>query len=55
MTNFWHPFANMSSILADGALTLVRGEGSHVWDDRERRYLDATASLWYCNVGWRRR
>jgi putrescine aminotransferase len=55
MTNFWHPFADMSTVLADGALTLVRGEGSHVWDDRERRYLDATASLWYCNVGWGRR
>jgi len=55
MTHFWHPFADMSSVLARGALTLVRGEGSHVWDDRDRRYLDATASLWYCNVGWGRR
>jgi putrescine---pyruvate transaminase len=54
MTHFWHPFADMASVVADGALTLVRGEGVHVWDDRERRYLDATASLWYGNVGWGR-
>ena len=30
---------------------IVRGEGSHVWDDAGNRLLDATASLWYCNVG----
>jgi putrescine aminotransferase len=55
VTHFWHPFADMSTILTDGAMTLVRGDGAHVWDDRDRRYLDATASLWYCNVGWGRR
>lgn len=54
VTHFWHPFADMASVLAGGALTLVRGEGVHVWDERDRRYLDATASLWYCNVGWGR-
>jgi adenosylmethionine-8-amino-7-oxononanoate aminotransferase len=25
-----------------------------VWDADGNRYLDATASLWYCNVGWGR-
>src|SRR4029077_14785982 len=55
MTRFWHPFADMSAVLAGGALTLVRAEGAHVWDEEDRRYLDATASLWYCNVGWGRR
>src|SRR2546421_817883 len=25
---------------ADGGITLVRGEGSYLWDDRGRRYLD---------------
>ena len=55
MTNFWHPFADMSAILSKGTMTLVRGEGAYVWDDADRRYLDATASLWYCNVGWGRR
>ena len=30
---------------ARAALTLVRGEGSHVWDDRGRRYLDFTSGI----------
>ena len=34
---------------------IVRGEGSHVWDEDGTRLLDATASLWYCNVGHGRR
>jgi adenosylmethionine-8-amino-7-oxononanoate aminotransferase len=54
MSSFWHPFADMAAVRANGELTLVRGEGAHVWDDAGRRYLDATASLWYCNVGWGR-
>ena len=29
----------------------MRGEGAYVFDDAGRRYLDATAVLWYCNVG----
>jgi putrescine---pyruvate transaminase len=48
---FWHPFADMRSILANGELVIERGEGACVYDDAGRRYIDATASLWYCNVG----
>jgi adenosylmethionine-8-amino-7-oxononanoate aminotransferase len=54
MTDFWHPFADMAAIEAGGALVIARGDGSEVWDEDGRRYLDATASLWYCNVGWGR-
>src|SRR3954465_2246960 len=32
-------------------VTIVRGEGAVVWDDLGNRYVDALASLWYCNVG----
>ena len=46
----WNAFANMAS-LAGHAVTIVRGEGSTVYDDHGRPYLDALASLWYCNVG----
>jgi len=46
----WNPFANMST-LAGHAVQIVRGEGSTVYDSEGRRYLDAIASLWYCNVG----
>jgi len=48
--SFWNPMANMGAI-RERAITMVRGEGSTVWDDEGNAYLDATASLWYCNVG----
>jgi adenosylmethionine-8-amino-7-oxononanoate aminotransferase len=32
-------------------LVIERGEDVWVWDEQGRRYLDATASLWYANVG----
>ena len=49
-TKFWHPFADMRAV-AQSELVLVRGEGSYVWDDSGKRYLDAAASLWYANIG----
>ncbi len=55
MTRYWHPFADMARVEATGELVLDRAEGVHVWDEAGRRYLDATASLWYCNVGYGRR
>ena len=51
---FWHPFADMGAIESEGQLVLDRGEGCWVWDIEGNRYLDGTASLWYCNVGWGR-
>jgi adenosylmethionine-8-amino-7-oxononanoate aminotransferase len=54
MTRFWHPVANMAAVAAHGELLLDRGEGSHVWDTEGRRYLDATAGLWFANVGYGR-
>jgi putrescine aminotransferase len=49
-TALWHPFADMGSV-ERARLTLVRGKGAWVWDDRGRRYLDGTASLWCANLG----
>jgi len=54
MGSFWHPFADMAAVEAGGELVVDRGQGIHVWDAQGRRYLDATASLWYCNVGYGR-
>jgi adenosylmethionine-8-amino-7-oxononanoate aminotransferase len=51
---YWHPFADMAAVRSGGELVLERGEGCYVWDTDGKRYLDATASLWYCNVGWGR-
>jgi len=54
MSRFWHSFADMSAIQEGGELVLDRGDGVHVWDEDGRRYIDATAGLWYCNVGFGR-
>jgi adenosylmethionine-8-amino-7-oxononanoate aminotransferase len=54
MTRFWHPVADMHAVEAGGELILDRADGVYVWDEQGRRYLDATASLWYCNVGYGR-
>jgi putrescine aminotransferase len=49
-TRLWHPFAAMGKV--DGhELVLVRGEGSRVWDAEGTEYIDATAGLWFANVG----
>ncbi|WGL17864.1 aspartate aminotransferase family protein [Microbulbifer bruguierae] len=32
-------------------LTLVRGEGNYVWDDADRRYLDALSGIAVCGLG----
>ena len=50
-SSFWHSFADMQAVTRDGPLVLERGEGVHVWDTTGRRYLDAAAGLWNCNVG----
>ena len=50
-SSYWHPFADSHAVTESGELSIVRGEGSHIVDADGRRYLDATASLWYCNVG----
>jgi putrescine aminotransferase len=49
-TRLWHPFAAMGKV--DGhELVLVRGEGCRLWDVHGNEYLDATAGLWFVNVG----
>ena len=48
---FWHPFSDMAAVQASGELSIVRGEGYHIFDSDGRRYLDATASLWYSMIG----
>ncbi|MEC7666769.1 MAG: aminotransferase class III-fold pyridoxal phosphate-dependent enzyme, partial [Actinomycetota bacterium] len=45
---FLHPFAKPAR---DSFIELVRGEGSVLWDRDGNEYIDAMASLWYCNVG----
>jgi putrescine---pyruvate transaminase len=49
-TRFWHPFADMGAV-KDNEFVIDRGEDVWVYDTHGRRYFDATASLWYANVG----
>jgi putrescine aminotransferase len=53
-TRFWHPVADMHAVAAGGELWLDHGSGAHIWDVEGRRYVDATAGLWYANVGYGR-
>ncbi len=48
LSPFLHPFAKPA---ATDFVTIVRGEGAAVFDRDGKRYVDALASLWYCNVG----
>ena len=50
-TRLWHPFADMAAVSTVGEMVIDRGEGAYVVDEQGRRYLDASAGLWYCNVG----
>lgn len=49
-----HSFARPAAG-ADTYITIVGGEGAEVVDAVGRRYIDALASLWYCNIGHGRR
>jgi len=53
-SHYWHPFADMHRV-GGHELILSRGDGCWIEDVDGRRYLDATAGLWYCNVGHGRR
>src|SRR6186713_28446 len=49
-TRLWHPFAAMGKVDSH-EFVLTRGEGCRVWDVEGNEYLDATAGLWFVNVG----
>jgi putrescine aminotransferase len=39
------------AVVPGNELVISRGEGVWLWDEDGNRYLDGSASLWYCNVG----
>ena len=49
-----HPFAAPAREAGD-FLNIVRAEGCTLWSEDGSRYLDGTASLWYCAAGHGRR
>jgi len=53
-SRFWHGFADMHSV-AETKVVIRSADGVWLEDVTGKRYLDATAALWYCNVGYGRR
>lgn len=53
-SRLWHPFSDMGTS-SGHELLFERAEGVWLWDSAGNRYLDATSSLWYCNIGHGRR
>src|SRR5206468_2660290 len=47
---FLHPYARVAAG-PEAFIKVVRGEGAVVWDELGNRYVDALASLWYCQIG----
>ena len=53
-TALLHPFSS-PALGPNDYINIVSGEGAVVTDDKGNEYIDAMASLWYCNVGYSRR
>ncbi|HEY9311433.1 aspartate aminotransferase family protein [Williamsia sp.] len=47
----WHGFADMGAVRDSGPFVVAKGEGTYIWDAAGNKYLDATAGLWFTNVG----
>ena len=50
-SRLWHTFCDMNTVAKGPEFVVSRAEGVWLWDRSGDRYLDGTASLWYCNVG----
>ncbi|GAA1480560.1 aspartate aminotransferase family protein [Gordonia sinesedis] len=49
--SLWHGFADMGAVSTNGPFVVSRGSGSRIWDADGNEYLDATAGLWFTNIG----
>jgi len=47
--HLWHPFTQQQAWLEEEPLMIERGEGTYLFDDAGKRYLDGVSSLW-CTV-----
>jgi putrescine aminotransferase len=52
-TSFWHGFADMH-LVKDAEIVMRSGDGVWLESTDGRRFIDATAALWYCAVGYGR-
>ncbi|GAA5011879.1 aspartate aminotransferase family protein [Kitasatospora paranensis] len=49
--HLWMHFTRMSSYEHSPVPTIVRGQGTYVWDDKGRKYLDGLAGLFVVQAG----
>ncbi|AXU12373.1 aspartate aminotransferase family protein [Streptomyces clavuligerus] len=49
--HLWMHFTRMSSYENAPVPTIVRGEGTYIWDDKGKRYIDGLAGLFVVNAG----
>ena len=42
----WHPFTQMRDWQKSTPIVLDRGNGSQLWDEQGREYIDANSSIW---------
>jgi hypothetical protein len=55
MDNLWLHFSRMGGYATAPPPVIVKGEGSYIWDDRGRRYLDGLSGLFVVQAGHGRR
>jgi adenosylmethionine-8-amino-7-oxononanoate aminotransferase len=53
--NLWLHFSRMGNYTQTPPPVIVRGEGTSIYDDRGRRYLDGLAGLFVVQAGHGRR
>jgi len=49
-----HPFTDSKELHGKGVRVIAKAEGSCLWDDEGKKYLDGMAGLWCVNVGYGR-
>lgn len=49
--HLWHPFTQMQRFLKSQLLIVERGEGSYLFDQHGRKYLNLTSCLWNAPLG----
>ncbi|MGZ8179854.1 aminotransferase family protein [Williamsia sp. SKLECPSW1] len=50
-STLWHGFADMGAVGESGPFAIASGSGTRITDTHGREYIDATAGLWFTNVG----
>lgn len=50
--NHLHPYTDARRHEADGPLIIERGEGVHVYDNQNKRYIEAMSGLWSVALGF---